>query len=296
MQECRDKDQLLEFCRQEPIRRRHIVHELDPPCGEWDSAMSRTVWDEEHGVVVLDADSVSPSPSVAATYYVDKAEHPTLLVQDWNAVVRVEGVIDGQNLSGLLACIRQLAPREIKTYDQHIAEQLADQLGTGPWEADGAEYTPAAGCELSDDARVGRLGPEDRDMWSRFAEANADHPMVKARGGSQAVVRDFLFMSMGLPVDYFAAVEDGEMTGMVSANPMTRLIDEVSALFVSPAYRGKGVARSLLSAIITDISRRGHRAAYSAAGTPAERPDLHHLLTSMGCELLTSCRKTQLVW
>lgn len=94
--------------------------------------------------------------------------------------------------------------------------------------------------------------------------------MVDEDRGSGAIVRDFEFMCAGLPVDNYAIAEGGEITGIATVNPMTERCDEVSAVFVSPAHRGKGLATSLLSLATRDILERGNRPAYSAAGNAEE--------------------------
>ena len=133
---------------------------------------------------------------------------------------------------------------------------------------------------------VRRLTREDEGIWRRFVERNASDPMVNARPGSQAVVRDFLFLCRGLPVDYCAALEEGEIAGMAGVNPMTRTVDEIGTLSVEPRQRRKGFARSLMTVATKDILARGHVPAYHAAGNPSERLDLHAMLTGLGYRLV----------
>ena len=128
------------------------------------------------------------------------------------------------------------------------------------------------------------LTPEDRPVWQRFVDRNAGDPMVKAPNRSQAVVRDFLFMCMGLPVKYFATLEDGEMTGMASV------------LYVDPVHRRRGLARTLLCAAVQHVHGQERVIAYHAAGGPQERPDLYGLLTSLGFTLVACLYTTELDW
>ena len=124
-------------------------------------------------------------------------------------------------------------------------------------------------------------------MWRRFVDRHAHEPQVNARPGSQAVVRDFEFMCLGLPVDYYVTCEAQEITGVLTVNPFTRLCDEIATLFVDPAHRRKGFATALVCAATKDIFERGRQPAYSASGSPAERPDLFALLTRIGYYLVS---------
>ncbi len=298
MKPCNDKADILMFCGRDAIRYRHIIHELDPPCPEWDEAMHRCHYVSGKGLVIAEpAGQVTITPAaLESSYYMDNPDHPLLLAKAGKDHLRIEGEVKDGNADGLLALIHELKPRGLQTYHQAIAEFLREALKTAPWESNGAEYTPTERFTPQIDAPVRQLTPDDRAMWQRFVDRNADDPMVKAPNGSQAVVRDFFFMEMGLPVQYFAALEQGEMTGMASVNPMTRSIDEVSALYVDPVHRRKGLARTLVSAAAKHIQGEGRIAAYHAAGNPQDRPDLYRLLTSLGFEFVTCPYATKLHW
>lgn len=119
-------------------------------------------------------------------------------------------------------------------------------------------------------------------MWRRFVEHHANEPQVSGRGGSGAIVRDFEFMCLGLPIDYYVTQEAENITGVLTVNPYTDRCDEISTLFVDPKHRRKGLAHSLLSAATRAIFARGRQPTYAAAGPPRERPDLFRMLTDLG--------------
>ncbi len=298
MKLCNDKVNLLLFCEQDPVRYRHLIHELDPPCPEWDEAMHRCHYVSGEGLVIQEATGqvALTHAGLEGSYYMDSPDQPRLLAKAGKDDLRIEGAINDKNAGNLLALIQQLRPHSLQTSHQAIAEFLREALNTGPWESDGAEYTPTGQFTPQIDAPVRALTPDDRSIWQRFVDRNADSPMVNAPNGSQAVVRDFLFMSMGLPVQYLATLEDGKMTGMASVNPMTRSIEEISALYVDPVHRRKGLARTLICAAVNYIHGQGRIAAYHAAGNPQDRPDLYRLLTSLGFELVTCPYTTKLNW
>ncbi len=298
MKLCDNIAEVLLFCQRDPVRYRHIVHELDPPCPEWDDAMRRCHYVDGEGVVIDDSAGQEDSASARlhASYYLDNAGAPTLLVRVSDDNFRVEGTVNNNNTDDLLALIQKHSPRNLLTYHQAVADFLGKKFNSDQWECDGAEYVATDRFTPQLSAPVLALTPDNRPLWQRFVDRNAGDPMVKARNGSQAVVRDFLFMAMGLPVRYFVTLEDGEITGMASVNPMTRSIDEISALFVDPVHRRKGLARTLISAAVESIHARGRTVAYHAAGNPQDRPDLYKLLTSLGFELVTCPYATRLDW
>ncbi len=110
--------------------------------------------------------------------------------------------------------------------------------------------------------------------------------MFYGRPGSQAAVRDFEFMCMGLPVNYYAAIEGEKIIGFLSTNPQTDKCDEISALYVEPGYRQKGFGHSLLSTATKDILAKDKQPGYWAGGGhPDDNPHfamLFHMLIKIG--------------
>lgn len=124
-------------------------------------------------------------------------------------------------------------------------------------------------------------------MWARFVDRYSHEPMVNSRPGSQAAVRDFEFMCLGLPVKYYVTIDDNEISGFLTVNRFTTMSDEIPAVFVPPENRRNGLAASLLSAATKDILAQGRLPGYHAAGSPSERPDLFHMLAEMGYFLVS---------
>jgi len=165
---------------------------------------------------------------------------------------------------------------------------LSQALGIAEWSERGGEYTTTTQTfRPRIVAPVRRLGPEDRPMWTRFVEQHSREPMVNGRPGSQAAVRDFEFMCMGLPVSYYVTLEGDEITGFLTVSRFTGSSDEIASLFVPPAHRRRGLASSLLSVATQDILVAGRLPAYHAGGTPGEAPDLFGMLTGIGYYLVS---------
>jgi GNAT superfamily N-acetyltransferase len=146
----------------------------------------------------------------------------------------------------------------------------------GAWSNVNGEYTASAEtfrpCEVWP---VRKLPADDelewRARWQRFLERHAGESIVRlGAGGSGAGERDVLFMCAGLPVECHVTEADDEITGILTVNPITARCDEISMLFVDPAWRRRGLAQSLLSAATRDVLARGRVPAYSASGDRAE--------------------------
>ncbi len=278
---CDDTARLLAFFQADAVRFRDILHDLDSPCPAWDEAMRRCDFVAGTGFV-LHEDGPAPEP-LQMQYYADSAETPSLVARVRGQHVRVEGrMADGQG-PGLVRWCREQGVETIDTWTDSLRDDLSSSAGLGPWEASTADYTtgPAA-FRPGRGYPVRRLTRDDEAIWRRFVDRNAADPMVNARGGGQAVIRDFVFLCRGLPVDYYATLDGGEITGVVSVNPMTRTIDEVSMVFVEPSQRRRGFGHSLVAAATRDILSRGHEPGYCAGGNPQQRPDLHAMLTALG--------------
>ncbi len=136
--------------------------------------------------------------------------------------------------------------------------------------------------------RVRKLSSDDRPMWRQFVDRHPTEPNVQARPGSQAAIRDFEFMCMGLSVDYYVTQKEGEITGFLTVNPFTNRCDEIAVLFVDPPHRRKGLAHSLLSVATKDILKRGRQPGYMSAGGIHDRPDLFHMLIKLGYHLVST--------
>lgn len=247
MIECGRTGELITFGNRDHVRYRGLLHDLDSPCPQWDQAMQ--------------GGEDMPAPR----FFVDRLER-IQLVAEVTGGLRAEGVFRNVSSRNFISWCRRFSPRSADTTHEEIKDAFSEAFGIQHWGMNGTYSVASGGFVEKISHPVRQLTSDDRPMWRPFVQTNEDDPMVSEDLGSGAVVRDFEFMCAGLPVDYYATIESGDITGMVSVNPMTDRCDEVSAVFVSPAHRGRGLATSLLSMATRDILERGKRAAYSAAG------------------------------
>jgi len=267
---CDDRATLLAFCERDPIRYRHIIHELASPCPEWDTAMR----------------SFYGSSAQSSAFFVDSLADSSLIAHLRGRELRLEGQAKGAAAGDLASWCRGLSPGLITTTHKPIRSCLAQIIGEHEW-ALARQYTAHAGSfrpKVGQTVRM--LRPEDRPTWERFVARHADEPMVvPGKGGSGAGVRDFEFMCSGMPVACYAAEEGGELIGFISVNPMTRGCDEVSAMYVSPDHRRRGVGSALLSAGTRDILARERLPGYFAGEAGG---DVDAMLRGVGYELVSS--------
>jgi len=211
-----------------------------------------------------DGDEVSPP-----AFFVDNPETIELVAVCGHTIM-AEGQFRNVIRPDFIAWCRQFTPTSAETTHEEIKDALTEACGITNWGMNGTYTVTYRGFNEKVRHPVRRLTPDDRSAWRRFVDANREDPMVNEEVGSGAAVRDFEFMCAGLPVDCYATVEHGEITGIASVNPMAEPCDEVSMVFVSPVHRGKGLATSLLSRATRDILERGKQPAYSAAGNAEE--------------------------
>ena len=230
MFQCNDTARLLAFFQADPVRFRHILHDLDSPCPAWDEAMDSLLR------------RAGASSGWRGSTHVDSLEEISLVAQVRGRHVRVEGCMTDEQGGRFVAWCRDRGIRTIETWSQAVYDRLSPVTRIGAVESGAASTRPAGRSSMARiEHHVRRLTAGDEGIWRRFVERNASDSMVNARPGSQTAVRDFVFMCRGLPVDYYAALEGGEITGVISVNPMTRTIDEISMLFVEPGHRRKGI-------------------------------------------------------
>jgi hypothetical protein len=191
---CDDIPRLLEFFKRDPVRYRHILHELDSPCPAWDVAMRCCDYVDRVGFVLRQQPR---EPDRAATYYVNSPDDRSLVVRQSGRSARVEGRFNKQTCQDFVHWCRNGGIELVETWNESLRDGLTAGAGLGPWNTDSAQYTTGAEeFRAYLDARVRRLTCQDEGIWRRFADRNANDPMVNARPGSQAVIRDFVFMPM----------------------------------------------------------------------------------------------------
>ena len=254
MEQCDDFNLIRRFCESDPIRYRHLAHHVSSPSRQLDVALR-----EYYG----------GSDARETTVFLDNAADPHLfaLVADG---IRAEGSLAECSPPDFAEWCKALSPRHLATTHGDIQSCMATALSEDRWNRNGI-YSVTADEFNSTDAHQARvLSPADSQAWSRFIDRNASEPIVsRAAGGSGAVARDFDFMCKGLPVTCYATLDGDRITGMVSVNPFTDQSDEVSVLFVEPAYRRRACASSLLSVAVEDVFAHGRTLAYCAGGNEA---------------------------
>ncbi|MBN1400454.1 MAG: GNAT family N-acetyltransferase [Anaerolineae bacterium] len=271
MIQCVDLDRVREFCREEPVRYRHILHQADSPCPELDEAML--------------AAGVLGGP---AAFFADACESISVLACVSGQVLQLEGAVAASQRAELTAWCRELAPKCAITTSADLKGLLTQALDISEperWQRNG-EYTVTED-ELT--PRITRpvrtLMAADRPMWQDFIQRHPREPLIwPGLGGSGAGVRDFELMAQGLPVDVYVTEWEGEITGVLTVRPLTRMCDEVSMMFVDQEHRRRGNAHSLLSEATHDIFGRGRMPGYSAQGN---RTELVQMLSALGYVFIT---------
>jgi len=280
---CDDTQIILDFCHRDHVRYTDLVSGTASSPSVLARAMERYWVDDGH---LVDRGEEACKSEGHREYYVDSRERPAVLACVGGVKPHLKLQVEGEVRSGkeqeLRAWIREVAPVGVATTHEDIKRRLSEELGVTDWH-DAGQYTIAV-----EDFKprivhpVRRVSPAERPLWRRFVEGNMDDSMVSGREGCGSVVRDFEFMCMGLPVDYYVAEKDGEIAGVVSIGPTTDRCDGIGTLFVAPEHRRQGFGRSLLSAAVQDILARGRQPFYFAGGDPGP---LLPLLIGLGYRL-----------
>lgn len=111
----------------------------------------------------------------------------------------------------------------------------------------------------SDEVYELTVDESDESFAFRFERSRRDPPFVKEWPFSAGMFGWYRsLLSLGLS---FAAVEDGQMRGLVisGTTEWSRLVN-VWELHVDPAYQGRGLGRALLAAVEGAASGKGYRA------------------------------------
>ena len=266
--ECDRKTKLIDFCQEDPVRRRSLMHDLNPPSPELDSAVRAYYGDTTR----------------SNTYFVDDPDDITLIVRK-NVGLNATGSLLNVDPAEFSAWCKSQSPWNLHTNDEEIHRALTGEFDERNWIRNGLYTTTPASFIANVSHEVRKLSIADTPLWRRFVEAHAEDSMMsRKQGGSGAAVRDFELMCEGFAVDCYATFSKGNISGVLSVSPFTDKCDEILMAFVSPAYRREGQASSLLSVATRDILNRGRQPTYSAA---SNRVDIVSFLNKQGYQFIS---------
>jgi len=288
---CDDNQLRWAFCRRDPLRYRDLIRDLLPPSAI-DGAMLERYWVNEGKLV--DRGEQPRAPALEDHYYVDSLEKPSLLAcvhgTAPRAKLRLEGELESSDEHAVRAWIREPTPVGVATTHEAIKECLSEELRVADWTAAKVYTATAEGFKPRTLHPVRRLTANDRPLWRRFVERNMGDSMVSGYQDSGAVVREFEFMCMGLPVAYYAAEREGEIAGVVSVGAGPDQYDAIDMLFVAPEHRRQGFGYGLLSVATQEILARGRQPEYFAGG---DQDALPPLLTGLGYHVNSTLHWTE---
>ena len=251
----------MDFCYRDPVRFRHVLHDLERVCPEWDRAMA------DYGKSPEEIEEASRAPEPAPVFYVDALEGPAVLLVVVGGSIHLEGEASRVTAEALRYACEAALPKSLDTTSPPLRDCLVEAFGERNWHRARQYTTTVEALVPGAGDGVRRLGVEDRALWRRFVERHPDEGLVAVgAGGGGAGTRDYELMCAGLPVEYYAAIEDGEIAGFVSVNPLTKRCDEISALFVDPVFRRRGIAQRLVSVASQPILARGRQPGYFSGG------------------------------
>ncbi|GAI85158.1 unnamed protein product, partial [marine sediment metagenome] len=158
MFECTDKQKLLRFCNRDFVRYRHILHDLNPPCPEWDKAMQRCDYVEGKGFVLRGAQG-GRSDNHCDVYFVDSPDRISLVARVRGKAVRLEGEIGNVARTELIDWCRGFAPENVETTHEALKDCLSEIVGTERWRMNGTYTATRESFRERITAHVRRLSP-----------------------------------------------------------------------------------------------------------------------------------------
>lgn len=259
-----DLTDLLDCCNQHPIAYRHLIRDMESPCPQLDAALRH----------------LADTPPVAGTFYCNCDKPVSLLAQVRGNKLRIEGDLSVVNREDLLEWCRQYNPEGVATTHEPLMELLRDIVGHERWICFPTFTATRAMFREAVSHDIVRLTPDDRSAYEVFLQRTSGagrHP------SDNTMASEYNLMCEGHPIDCYAAKSQSDIAGVITISPMTDACDEVSRLVVIDEYRGRGLAKSLLSVGTRLILDRGRQPAYVAGG---DRRILQRLLDSLGYEFV----------
>jgi len=212
-------------------------------------------------------------------YYVDNHEHASILGAYYDGRLRLEGTFDFNQKDELAKWCAQIHPFGVATTNELMMYMLRGVVGDDGWSLDSHySVTKESFCDRTTHEVVS-LTAADHDAYHAFLEHPADVPFLSIQRSDGKLARDFAFMCAGVPMDCYAVFDGPDIVGALTVQPMTDANDEISRLFVIREYRGRGIARSLISAAARTTLARGRQAACALQG---DFIGPKHTLSSMG--------------
>ncbi len=266
-----DCGRLLQFCQREPIGYRHIIHYLSSPVPDYDAALA--------------AYYPGMAPVTSSRYFVDNTEHISLLADNWDGRLRLEGNETHVSKEALQEWCAQQQPRGAASTSESLTELLQQVVSPDGWSVNfHYSVTPERFRECRQH-RVSELSPANAQELQQFFKRSSDTPFLTIERANVNLSRDIGWMNQGLPVKVYGVYKDGSIVGLCSVFQMTAACDEVSRLYVPKEFRGRGYGKSLLSAATKDILAQNRQPGFAVGG---DLEVLGRLLGSLGYSI--ACR------
>lgn len=232
-----DSARLLDFGRRDPIRYRHLIHWLEPPCPAWDDAMS--------------AYYPGTTPDTPMAYYVDRPERIGLIATYWGGKLKLEGdVAHGSSSDGLREWCTQLDPQGVATTSEELSDLLSDVVGHKGWSVNFHYTATPKGFRGRTLHEVFQLSPSDRVSYEAFLDRPADTPFLSVQRANDNLARDLAFLSAGLPVECYAGCRPRARIFRVAVLSKLRAIFRPRYLWVTYS-RETSSHRSVFGQIVT---------------------------------------------
>lgn len=266
---CQDTDRVMQFCRTDPFRYRHMISEMK----HRDQALA-AAWCKYYGI----------HPLPPSQFYVNAQENVTLLAAYRNDRLRLEGSMEYVDPGRLRDWCTRLAPKGVASTSEPIRDLLCEVVGRDNWSINFHYLITAQRFRERVSHEVVRLTPSKRSAFEAFLQRPSDTPFLSVRHSEPALVRDFAFMSAGLPIICYAVFAESDIAGILTTNPLSDFCVETSRLYVARNYRGRGVGQSLLSVATREALEQGLMSGFSVSG---DLEVLDRFLTGLGYEVAT---------
>ena len=254
------------------------------------SRLRRSAVAYRHALALLDPGYIDWRSSGKSPHHLAFVDHIPLLMDDTQNIGYCLSPLSGGNAPNLAQFINNHCVNEWQIFEEESFRLLKPYVPNGKWRLSRNYQANAPSFRPNPNGIVRKLGPEDIVVYEKRKNPGEETlqrtNLYPAITDYPSTIRDFQFMMDGLPVICYGMFTEGCLVGFCSANPIYTGVMEISWLVVSEAYRRRGIASALLTAIAQEIFYRGKVAAYYA-GSAGE--DLNDLLTRLGFQETKSC-------